>query len=210
MLLKRTLNVALLLVLVAGTVAFGLARSEPGGIEFGHQIAAAASQDDADAEAKIEIAMSAAPSAISENATIFDNELDDAGTFVVLREGSNGWSCFPDAPGTPSNDPMCLDQTWVDWLYAFVAGEEPNTTVPGLAYMLQGGSDASNTDPLATEPAAGEDWVSSPPHVMLLLPGDLDQSVFSADHLSGEPYIMWAGTPYEHIMMPVAAGEHEM
>jgi hypothetical protein len=103
-----------------------------------------------------------------------------------------------------------LDQTWLDWLYAFFAGEEPNVTVPGLAYMLQGGSDPSNTDPLATEPAAGEEWVSSPPHVMLLLPEELDQTVFSTDHDSGEPYVMWAGTPYEHIMMPVAEDEHEM
>jgi len=27
----------------------------------------------------------------------------------------------------------------------------------GFAYTLQGGSDASNTDPFATEPAAGEE-----------------------------------------------------
>ena len=199
MLPKSTRNVALLLVLGIGTLAFGLTRSAPVG-----------SQDDADVAAKIENAMSAAPSAISENATILDNALDDAGAFVVLREGSNDWSCFPDFPASPGNDPQCLDQTWLDWLYAFFAGEEPNVTVPGLAYMLQGGSDPSNTDPLATEPAAGEEWVSSPPHVMLLLPEELDQTVFSTDHDSGEPYIMWAGTPYEHIMMPVAEGEHEM
>jgi hypothetical protein len=198
MLLKTTRNVALL-VAVTGTLALGLAWSAP-----------VASQDDADAAAKIENAMSAAPSSISANATILDNALDDAGAFVVLREGSNDWSCFPDFPASPGNDPQCLDQTWLDWQYAYFAGEEPNVTVPGLAYMLQGGSDPSNTDPLATEPAAGEEWVSSPPHVMLLLPEDLDQSVFSTDHASGEPYVMWAGTPYEHIMMPVAEGEHEM
>jgi hypothetical protein len=91
----------------------------------------------------------------------------------------------------------------MDWLAALITQKEPNTTVPGLAYMLQGGSDASNTDPFATEPAEGDEWVSSPPHVMLLLPGELDQSVFSTDHASGGPFIMWAGTPYEHIMMPV-------
>jgi hypothetical protein len=199
MLLKSTRNVALLLVLMTGTVALWLARSAP-----------VASQDDADVAAKIENAMSAAPQSVSANATILDNALDDAGAFVVLREGSNDWSCFPDFPASPGNDPQCLDQTWLDWLYAFFAGEEPNVTVPGLAYMLQGGSDPSNTDPLATEPAEGEEWVSSPPHVMLLLPGELDQSAFSTDHDSGEPYIMWAGTPYEHIMMPVAEGEHEM
>jgi hypothetical protein len=198
MLLKTTRNVALL-VAVTGTLALGPAWSAP-----------VASQDDADAAAKIENAMSAAPSSISANATILDNALDDAGAFVVLREGSNDWSCFPDFPASPGNDPQCLDQTWLDWQYAYFAGEEPNVTVPGLAYMLQGGSDPSNTDPLATEPAAGEEWVSSPPHVMLLLLEDLDQSVFSTDHASGEPYVMWAGTPYEHIMMPVAEGEHEM
>ena len=54
MLLKRTLNMALLLVVVAGTLAFGLARSAP-----------VAGQDDADTAAKIENAMSAAPSTVS-------------------------------------------------------------------------------------------------------------------------------------------------
>ncbi|MDQ3223940.1 MAG: hypothetical protein M3Q75_10800, partial [Gemmatimonadota bacterium] len=101
-------------------------------------------------------------------------------------------------------DPACYDQTWLDWNYAFLAGEEPNPTVARFAYMLQGGSDASNTDPFATEPAAGEEWVNSGPHVMLLLPGELDLSVYSTDHDSGGPYIVWAGTPYEHIMTPVA------
>jgi hypothetical protein len=198
MLRKRTVNAALLLVVAIGAVGFGLTRSAP-----------VASQDDADVAAKIANAMNAAPSAISANATILDNALDDAGAFVVLRDGSNDWSCFPDFPASPGNDPQCLDQTWLDWLYAFFAGEEPNVTVPGLAYMLQGGSDPSNTDPLATEPAAGEEWVSSLPHVMLLLPGELDQSLFSTDHHAGGPFIMWAGTPYEHIMMPVAEMEHE-
>jgi hypothetical protein len=194
----RTLNLALLSVLVIGTVAVGLARS-----------ASVAGQDDADTAAKIANAMSAAPSTIAEGATILDNELDADGAFVVLREGSNGWYCSPDAPGTPGNDPWCYDQTWLDWSYAFVAGEEPTTTVAGLAYMLQGGSDASNTDPFATEPAAGEEWVTSPPHVMFIQPGELDQTVFSTDHHSGASWIMWAGTPYEHVMVPVAEGEHE-
>ncbi len=151
--------------------------------------------------------MSAAPSSISANATILDYEMDDAGKFVVLREGSNDWSCFPDITSTPGNDPQCNDQAWMDWTYALFAGEEPNIKTPGLAYMLQGGSDASNTDPFATEPAAGEEWVTSPPHVMILLPGEIDLTVYSSDHDAGGPFVMWAGTPYEHIMMPVAEGE---
>jgi hypothetical protein len=197
MLPKRTLNVALLLVLMMGTAAVGLTRSEP-----------VAGQDDADTAAKIANAMSAAPSTIADHATILDNTLDESGTFVVLRTGSNGWYCSPDAVETPGPDPWCYDQTWLDWLYAYLAGEEPHITVPGLAYSLQGSSDASNTDPFATEPAAGEAWMAIPPLVKIILPGTLDQTAFSTDHHSGEPWIMWAGTPYEHLMMPVAEGEH--
>jgi hypothetical protein len=204
MLPKRTLNVTLLMVLLAVTVALGLARSAPvAGQDAGSPTA------DQDAAAKIENAMSAAPSSIAEAATILDNEFDDAGTFVVLREGSNGWSCFPDIPSSPGNDPACYDETWMDWNYAYAAQQDPTVTVPGLAYMLQGGSDASNTDPFATEPAAGEDWVTSPPHIMVLLPGEIDLTAFSTDHDAGEPYVMWAGTPFEHIMVPLAAHEHE-
>jgi hypothetical protein len=57
MLLKRTWNVALLLVAGIGTVGVGLTSSAP-----------AASQDDADVAAKIESAVSAAPLSISDNA----------------------------------------------------------------------------------------------------------------------------------------------
>lgn len=123
----------------------------------------------------------------------------------MLREGSNTWSCFPDAPGTPDVDPMCLDETWMTWLHTLVAGEEPDTQVLGLAYMLSGGSDASNTDPYAAEPEPGNEWIVSPAHVMMILPGAIDQDVFTSDPLSGEPFIMWAGTPYEYLMMPVDA-----
>jgi hypothetical protein len=96
MLRNRLQNVALLVV--TGTVALGLARSAP-----------VAGQDDADVAAKIENAMSAGPSSVSANATILDYALDDTGKFVVLREGSNGWFCFPDSLGSPGLDPSCLD-----------------------------------------------------------------------------------------------------
>ena len=195
MLQKSTLRGALLLGLVTGTVAFGLVRAEP-----------AAHQNDADTQAKIDDAMSAAPAAIAKDATILDFAMDAEGHFVVLREGSNGWSCFPDFPGSPSDDPMCLDAMWMEWMHGLMANRAPHITGPGIAYMLQGGTDASNTDPFATEPAAGEDWVVSPPHLMILVPEDLDQTVFSTDPQSGGPWIMFPGTPYEHIMMPVATG----
>lgn len=161
-------------------------------------------QDDSETQAKIANAMSAAPLSIAENATIMDHEFDAEGSIVILREGTNGWTCFPDFPGSPGNDPACYDETWMQWLYAYLAGEEPNISTPGLSYRLQGSSDASNTDPFAMEPATGEEWIASPPHIMIVVPGKLDTSLFSTDPESGEPWIMFARTPYAHIMMPVS------
>lgn len=154
-------------------------------------------------EAKIESAMSAAPPAIAAEATIMDYPAEGETDLVELRPGTNDWTCFPDWLATPGNDPMCLDPMWMAWFEAISTGAKPNITAPGLSYMLAGGSDASNTDPFATGPAPGEDWIASPPHVMLLFPDQLDPTHFSTDHQSGGPYIMWSGTPYEHIMMPV-------
>lgn len=167
-------------------------------------IVVVAAQSDGDVQSKIESAMSAAPMGVSHDATILDYETDAEGKYIVLQEGTNEWTCFPDWPASPGNDPLCYDPTFMKWNDALMAGTDPDITEPGLAYMLQGGSDPSNTDPLAAEPAEGEDWVSAPPHIMILLPDPLDMSLFSADHHSGKPWVMWAGTPYEHIMMPIA------
>lgn len=162
-----------------------------------------AAQEDADAQAKIDNAMSAAPLSISQDATILDYEVDADGNFVVLREGSNGWTCFPDDPNTPTDDPICADEVALQWFFALLTGEEPSNTVPGVGYMLQGGGSASNTDPLAVEPAEGENWMASPPHVMVFPPAGQDLSGFATDMTSGLPWIMWVNTPYQHIMVPV-------
>jgi hypothetical protein len=200
---NRTPRLTLMLAVVVGLVAFGLARSAPAATQD-----TASLNTDADTAAKIDNAMSAAPTSISAEATILDNELDANGKFVVLHEGTNGWYCSPDPLSTPTNDPWCYDQAWLDWAYAQLAGEDPPTTVVGMAYMLQGGSDASNTDPFATEPAEGEEWMISPPHVMFIQPEPFDMTVYTTDDTTGGPFVMWAGTSYEHIMMPVADHEH--
>ena len=93
---------------------------------------------------------------------------------VLLREGTNDWTCLADWPASPGNDPQCFDTVWAAWNEAFMAGEDPELDGPGVGYMLAGGSDPSNTDPFAMEPAAGEEWVSTPPHMMILAPGGFD------------------------------------
>jgi hypothetical protein len=152
---------------------------------------------------KIESAMSAAPLAIAGDATILDYPAEAGQPFVTLRQGTNGWTCYPDRPDTPGDDPQCLDATWQAWLQAFESGNVPHVTAPGFAYKLQGGSEASSTTPYALEPGQGEAWVTTPPQIMLLLPGRLDPTLFSTAPGSGRPYIMWAGSAFEYLVMPV-------
>lgn len=154
-------------------------------------------------EWKIQNAASAAPRSVSKDATVIDLPAKPGGEMPVLRKGTNEWTCMPDDPGTPANDPMCLDKNAMVWAGAWMGKSEPKLTGPGLAYMLQGGGSPSNTDPYATKPAAGEKWLKEAPHVMLFSTSKLDPAVYGTDPNSGRPWIMWPGTPYEHIMMPV-------
>ncbi len=153
--------------------------------------------------AKIESAMSPAPIAIAKDATILDYPAEAGQPFVELRQGTNGWTCYPDRPDSPGNDPQCLDETWQRWLKALMNGSLPYVTAVGLAYKLQGGSDASSTTPYMLEPRQGEEWVVTLPQVMLLVPGGLDTTRFSAEPGSDQPYIMWAGTAFEYLAIPV-------
>ncbi|MCZ7545958.1 MAG: hypothetical protein M5R40_21635 [Anaerolineae bacterium] len=190
MLFMRTLKLGLVIVVAGLTVAMVTA------------------QDDAETQAKIESAMSAAPMTIAQDATILDWAFDADGKFIVLREGTNGWSCLPDDTGTSIDDPMCHDEMFMEWLYALIAGEEPNITAPGFSYVLQGGEALSNSDPSASEPA--EDyWVSSSPYMMFVLPPEVDLSELSTDGSSDGPFVMYAGTPYQHIMVPVGDEERD-
>ena len=58
-------------------------------------------------QAKIDRAMSAGPSAIARSAKIIDQ--DAQGRTVVLREGSNGFTCMPGNPNVIGEPAMCAD-----------------------------------------------------------------------------------------------------
>jgi hypothetical protein len=150
--------------------------------------------------AKIASAMSAAPKRIASDATIADVGAD--GKVVTLRAGTNGWMCFPDKPDTPKPDPICADKMWQQWFQAWMEKKPPMVKQVGIAYMLAGGSDASNTDPYAMKPAAGTEWVNTPAHTMVLLPDPKQLDSYSADPKSKGPFVMFKGTPYAHLMVP--------
>lgn len=151
---------------------------------------------------KIANAMTAGIPAIAANAAVMDWPAAEGANPTELRKGTNDWTCLPDNPTSPGNDPICADGNAMRWFQAYMAKEEPTLTQAGIGYMLQGGSDASNTDPFAMEPAPGEDWMNAPPHMMIFPAGTLDAAAYGTT-MNGGPWIMWAGTPYEHLMIPV-------
>ena len=85
---------------------------------------------------KIANAMSAAPKTVAQEATIVD--MDEKGQMKVLREGKGPFTCMPDNPMSPGNDPMCLDKAGMEWAKAWMGKAAPPAGV-GFAYMLMGG-----------------------------------------------------------------------
>ena len=148
-------------------------------------------------------AMRAAPKKVSAAAAIVAMEAD--GQMRTLREGSNGFTCMPDNPATPGPDPMCMDKAAWEWAGAWISHKEPPTGKIGFMYMLAGGTDASNTYPYATKPSVANHWVKTGPHVMIVgaEPGFYDMYPKDADPDTSVPYVMWPGTPYQHLMIPV-------
>lgn len=156
-------------------------------------------------EWKIANAMSAGPTAIASGATLMEWASSPDSQPHQLRAGTNGWTCFADNTQTPGDDPMCFDAQFGNWATAWMGHHSPNITSLGVAYMLQGGSDASNTDPFKMTPDSGHAWVDTGPHVMIVIPNVRGLSGLPTDPASGGPYIMWQNTPYAHVMVPTAA-----
>ncbi|HLF32285.1 MAG TPA: hypothetical protein VI566_14820 [Xanthomonadales bacterium] len=154
-------------------------------------------------EQLIASAISAAPSAVGSSASIVVMQPD--GSMRSLRAGTSPFTCMPDNPATPGPDPMCMDGNAMAWVHAWVAHEIPPAGKVGFMYMLKGGTDASNTDPHATAPSGDNHWIETGPHVMVV-GGDASFYAMypaSEDPDTSSPYVMWANTPYQHLMAPV-------
>ena len=145
---------------------------------------------------KIALAKAAAPSNVSDRATILDADNS------VLQKGDNGWTCMVGSPPNYEN-PMCVDEIWLGWLDAWM-NKKPYKNeggAIGVNYMLVGDIPVDNDDPYNTDESQGT-WVQEGPHLMLLVPqqlfGDLPRNPYE-----GGPYVMWEGTDYAHIMVPL-------
>jgi hypothetical protein len=145
-------------------------------------------------EVKIARAMSAGPASVANAATIVDT--DAQGNRVILREGSNGFTCMPGNPNVVGEPPMCMDAASMQWASDFRAHKpKPTNSVPGITYMLAGATQRSDSDPYdATSPP-----ITVGPHWMIMWPFDPKTSGLPTTHKPTGAYIMWAGSPYAHV-----------
>lgn len=146
--------------------------------------------------ALINDALKAGPKSITDQAAVMTMD------GKTLRAGQNGWVCYP-GPNVNGLNSMCLDKVWQKWAAAWMGKTAFQTTEVGVAYMLAGDEGASNTEPWATGPTATNQWVVEGPHLMVLVPDPATLAGIPTDPNNGGPYVMWAGTPYAHIMIPV-------
>jgi hypothetical protein len=131
-------------------------------------------------------------------ATILNMDAD--GQMKAIQAGTNGWTCMD-----PGGAPMCADEAAMEWAKAWKS-KAPAPQKLGLIYMLNGDNGASNTDPYATEETQDNNWIKTGSHVMIV--GTAAKSMMrgyprDAKPDPAKPYVMWPGTAYEHLMLPV-------
>lgn len=186
---------------LAGLALAAQAPPKPAGTappKEGHDAMSAPAKAPAASEAaRIKLALSAAPPDIARNAAVMEPGPD--GKMKELRAGTNGWMCMP-AP-----EVMCLDKEWQGWADAWMSKKDPQIKGVGIAYMLRGDKGTSNTDPYATAATKDNQWIASPPHIMVLVPDTALLSDLPTDPHAGGPWVMWKGTKYAHVMVPTVA-----
>lgn len=141
-------------------------------------------------------ALTAAPSGVAKAAGVV--RIDKDGNVQSLRDSKNGFNCL-----VMLGDVMCADANSMAFFDAAMKKQTPPDKL-GITYMLRGDQGASNTDPTASKKTADNHWVVTGPHIMIVGAGVKDLGLpDSPDADPSKPYVMWAGTPYVHAMIPV-------
>ena len=161
---------------------------------LGALLASSSAYDTESVQTRIDRAMSAAPPEIAKSARVVDT--DSQGKTVVLREGTNAFTCMPGNPKVIGKPAMCADAASMQWLADFKAHKpKPTNTVPGITYMLAGATQRSDSDPYDTTSPA----ITVPPHWMIMWPFDAKTTGLPVTHRDSGAYIMWSGSPYAHL-----------
>jgi hypothetical protein len=146
------------------------------------------------AEVQMARAIAAGPRHVTDSARIVG--ADAQGKRVVLREGSNGFTCQSGNPKVLGRPASCSNEAARQWSADMAAHKaKPTNAEPGIIYMLAGATQRSVFDP--------SDKTSPPitigPHWMILWPFDPKTTGLSVTSKDTGAYIMSAGTPYAHL-----------
>jgi hypothetical protein len=183
-----------------GSILMTLASCAVSSVAVVSLISGGANAASADADEMIRDALSAVPPSIANTATVMDWD------HRVLRQGVGTYVCFPTPLPVRSRgrEPMCLDNVWLAWLDAWMNAKPFTADRVGIAYMLAGDTGASAIDPYASKATAENEWVIDGPHIMLVVPNAAQLEGLPTNPKDKGPYVMWKGTPYAHIMVPLA------
>ena len=158
------------------------------------------------AEWEINAYTSAAPAFIGKHATVI------GASGKVLREGTNGWRCEPFMP-MPKDGfkhphetaAACSDKNAVAWANAYKSNNKPELEGDGWIWMIHGDLGVDNFKPYTDgqKDAGHKHFIESGAHMMLMPkdPSSLDGQ--TTDYTTGAPYVMFKGTPYVHLMIPL-------
>ena len=126
---------------------------------------------------------------------------------VALLLGGTAWAQQAQSPapaphGGHGGAPGAQQRPMSDQdLIASAMSAAPKSVAEGATIIVM---DASNTDPYATGPSPGGAWVDTGPHVMIVGPAAARMAGYprGVQPDTTQPYVMWAGTSYEHLMIP--------
>ena len=151
----------------------------------------------------IAAAEKAAPAAISAKAAVI--RLEHGGKTTKYRDGTNGFTCLFGIPGDPHEAPVCGDANAIQWLTDAMSGKpKPTNTVAGIAYMGAGGAHYENAaGESVMEAGTDTKIVDEPPHWMVFGPFDPKVTGLPTKPVDDDEgvWIMFAGTPYSHLMV---------
>ena len=149
---------------------------------------------------------SAAPAVIGDHATVISAD------GRVLREGTNGWTCrnlvpmpdggFADAHATAA---ACSDPNAVAWVEAYIADKTPQLKGDGWIWMKHGDLGVDNFKPYTDcqKDAGHKHYIESGAHMMLMPKDPTSLDGQTTDYTSGAPYVMFKGTKFVHLMIPL-------
>jgi hypothetical protein len=147
----------------------------------------------------------AAPQEIVKKATIIrlSESFDQT---EVLQKGSNNFTCGVEPD---SGIPFCADAGGMAWYKAIYTDASPPDQT-GFIYMMTGDQGTSNHQPGAKDHSH---WVETGPHVMIVgraaqeLAGSYQHVV---DPDPSQPYVMFPGNKYQHLMIPMDMGSAQL